>query len=69
MLTCAAKVMSSVFWDSEGVLLAEFLKGGGATLNSERYMQTLKKLKQRIRRIRLNENMTEVLIIILTVQI
>ena len=60
--------MASVFWDIEGVLLAEFLKGG-ATINSERYVQTLKKLKQRIRRIRPNKNMTEVLLIIRTVQI
>lgn len=68
MLTCAGKVMTSVFWDSEGVLLAEFLKGDAA-INSELYVQTLKKLKQRIRRIRPNKNMTEVHIIIRTVQI
>jgi len=69
MLTPACKVVASIFWDSEGVLLAECLKRG-ATVNSERYVQTLKKLKQQIRRIRPNKNMTEVLIIIIrTVQI
>jgi hypothetical protein len=35
--------MSSVCWDSEGILLAEFLKGG-ATINSEQYVLTLTKL-------------------------
>jgi len=33
--------------DSEGISLVEFLEGG-STVDSERYMQTLKKLKQRI---------------------
>ena len=62
--------MASVFGDSEGVLLAEYLKRG-ATGKSERYVQTLKKLKEWFRRIRPNKNMTEVLIIIIirTVQI
>ena len=36
------KVMSSVFWDNEEILLGEFLKRC-ATVNSERYVQTLKK--------------------------
>jgi hypothetical protein len=68
MLTCAGKVMGSVFWENEGVLLAEFLKRE-FTLNLERYVQTLKKLQQRIRSIRPNKNMTEVLIIVRSVQI
>jgi hypothetical protein len=67
-LTGAGKVMASICWEIEGVLLAEFLKRD-ATLNLERYVQTLKKLKQRIRWIRPNKNKNEVLIIIRTVQI
>jgi hypothetical protein len=42
--TSAGKVMASVFWVIEGVLLAEFFKRG-ATINSERYVQTFRKLK------------------------
>jgi hypothetical protein len=42
--TCACEVMTNVFWESE------FLKRG-ATINSERCAQILKKLQQRIRRI------------------
>jgi len=41
------KVTTSVFWESVETLLAEFLKRG-ATIRSERYVQTLKKLKQGI---------------------
>jgi hypothetical protein len=43
--------MSSVVWDSEGILLVEFLKRG-ATVNSQRHVQTVKKSKQRIGRVR-----------------
>jgi hypothetical protein len=45
--TSAGKIMASVFWDSEGTLLVEFLERG-ATINSEQYVRTLKKLKQQI---------------------
>ena len=38
-------VMVGTFWYSEGILLVDFLKRD-ATINSERYMQTLKKLIQ-----------------------
>jgi hypothetical protein len=41
----AGKVMGSVSWDSEGILLVELLERG-ATVISEQYLQTLKKLKQ-----------------------
>ena len=47
----AGKVTVSVLWDSEGKLLVEIL-GRGATGSSERYLRTLKMLKERIRRIR-----------------
>ena len=46
--TSAGNVMVGVFWDGERILLGEFLKRG-ATVNSERYVLTLKKLKHRIR--------------------
>ena len=45
--TSVGKVMAGIFWDSEGFLLVEFLEVD-ATINSEQYGQTLKKLKQRM---------------------
>jgi hypothetical protein len=45
--TSAGNVMAGVFWDSEGILLGEFLKRS-ATVNSERYVRILKKMKHRI---------------------
>jgi len=44
MQTDICQVMASVLWDSEGILLVEFMKRG-ATINSEQYVQTLRKLK------------------------
>ena len=38
--TCASEVMANVFWDSVEMLLVVFLKRG-ATINSERFLQTL----------------------------
>jgi hypothetical protein len=52
--------MASVFWDSDGTLLVEFLERS-ATVNSERYVEALKKLKQWIRRVRPNRKMNQVL--------
>ena len=46
--TSAGKVIASVFLYNEGILLGEFMKRG-ATVNSERYVRTLNKLKHRIR--------------------
>ena len=43
--TSAGKVIASVFWDSEGILLVEFLNSG-ATISSEQYVPTLKKFKE-----------------------
>jgi hypothetical protein len=40
----AEKVMLTVFWKSEGVVLTDFLENG-ATVNSERYIETLRTLK------------------------
>jgi len=42
--TTICEVVASVLWDSEGMLLVEFLKSG-ATISSEQYVQTLKKVK------------------------
>ena len=47
----AGKVMCTIFWDSQGVILVDVLEPG-ATVNSERYKQTLTKLKSRISRVR-----------------
>ena len=43
----AGKVMVTVFWDSVGVILVDFMSKG-ATINSDVYIDTLKKLKARI---------------------
>ena len=44
----AGKVMITVFWDSRGVLLLDFLPKG-ETINSTQYQETLKKLARSIR--------------------
>ena len=43
----AGKVMATVFWDRKGVLLTEFMPKG-TTINSDRYCETLTKLKRAI---------------------
>ena len=43
MQTAIGQVMAIVLWDSEGILLVEFLRG--ATISSEQYVHTLRKLK------------------------
>ena len=40
-----------IFWDSEGVVHTEFLEQGN-TMNSTKYVNTLEKLKARLRRVR-----------------
>ena len=42
--------MVTVFWDSVGVILVNFMSKG-ATINSDVYIDTLKKLKARIQRV------------------
>ena len=49
------KVMCAVFWDEQGIILLNFLKPG-ATVNSERYIKKLIKLKARIPHTREEEN-------------
>jgi hypothetical protein len=44
--TSTGKVMASIFCN-KGNVVVEFLKRG-ATINSEQYVQTLEKLKQKI---------------------
>ena len=44
----AVKVMDTVFWDAEGLILAEFL-GLGQTITAARYVQTLHKLRRALR--------------------
>ena len=54
-------VVASVFWDSKGVILVDFMPKG-ATINSEAYIETLKKLKARICRVRPDLDMSKVLL-------
>jgi len=44
----AAKVMCTVFWDAEGLILAEFLEHG-QTITAACYVQTLHKLHGALR--------------------
>jgi histone-lysine N-methyltransferase SETMAR len=51
----AGKVLLTVFWNAEGVLLLDFLKRGRGrgerrSVNAERYCETLTRLKNAIRR-------------------
>ena len=50
-LPSAGKVMCTVFWDRKGVILLDFLEPG-QTINSDRYIVTLTKLRARISRVR-----------------
>ena len=57
----AGKVMVTVFWDSVGVILVDFMFKE-ATINSDIYIDTLKKLKARIRRVQPALEMSKVLL-------
>jgi len=50
-LLSAGKVMCTVFWDRKWVILLDFLEPG-QTINSDRYISTLTKLKARISRVK-----------------
>ena len=50
-LPSMGKVMCTVFWDRKVVILLDFLEPG-QTINSDRYIATLTKLKTRIYRVR-----------------
>ena len=49
--------MCTVFWDRKGVILPDFLEPG-QTINSDRYIATLTKLKARISRVRSEKKTT-----------
>ncbi len=52
MVASAGKVMITVFWDrTGGVVLIDFLEHGD-TINSARYVDTLRKLRARVARVR-----------------
>ena len=51
----AAKVMGTVFWDAEGLILAEFLERG-QTITALRYAQALQKLRRALRNKRPGRN-------------
>ena len=53
--------MVTVFWDSVGVILVDFMSKG-ATINSDVYIDTLEKLKARIQRVRPALKMCKVLL-------
>jgi histone-lysine N-methyltransferase SETMAR len=47
--TIIKKSMATIFWDSQGIILIDFLPRG-ETINAVRYCQTLNKLREAIRR-------------------
>jgi len=51
----AAKVIGTVFWDAEGLILAEFLESG-QTITAARYVQILHKLRRAFRDKRPGQN-------------
>ena len=57
----AGKVMATVFWDHQGVILVD-LKVKSTILNSEAYIVTLRKLKTRLNRCIPNINMANILL-------
>ena len=57
----AGKVMVTVFWDSVDTILVDFMYKG-ATINLDVYIDTLKKLKARIQRVRPALKMSKVLL-------
>ena len=57
----AGKIMATVFWDIEGVILIDFMPKG-TTINSDAYIDTLRKLKAKLRRVRPHLDMSKVLL-------
>jgi histone-lysine N-methyltransferase SETMAR len=57
----AGKVMVTVFWDCDGVILVAVMPRG-ATINSEAYINTLNKLKKRFQRVRPSKDAAEMLL-------
>ena len=50
-IALARKVLLTIFWDMKGVVHMEFLKQGH-TVNSEKFISTLRTLKAKLRRVR-----------------
>ena len=48
VIASARKVLLTIFWDMKGVVHMEFLKQG-QTVNSEKYISSLRTLKARLR--------------------
>ena len=59
----AGKIMAIIFWDAQGIIIVEFLPRG-KTINSEAHtrIETLQKLRARIRRVRPNLEINKVLL-------
>ena len=55
VVALARKVLLTIFWDMEGTVHVEFLEQG-TTINSERYVSTLRALKGRLRWVRLDKS-------------
>ena len=51
VIASARKVLLTIFWDMKGVVHMELIKQGH-TVNSEKYISTLRTLKVRLRRVR-----------------
>ena len=51
VISSARKVLLTIFWGMKGVVHIEFLKRGH-TVNSEKYISTIRTLKARLRRTR-----------------
>jgi len=57
----AGKVIVTVFWDTDGVILVHVM-ARGETINSDAYFKTLQKLEKIYRRLRNNMNPGDMLI-------
>ena len=58
----AGKVMATVFWDAEGVIMVDFLEQG-CTINSVQYVTTLKKTSSRLHRVRPTKAIADALLL------
>jgi hypothetical protein len=57
----AGKVMATVFWDMEGLLLMDLMPKA-TTINSEAYVATLTNLHAHLRRVRPHKQMADILL-------
>jgi hypothetical protein len=56
----AGKIMVSIFWDSEGLLLVVIMKRG-TTINSEAYVNMMKKLYSQMRCVQPHQQMEAII--------